>query len=424
MKEKLLAWLICVFCIGLATTSFAAVERLPLDDQDCIKCHLGEAGAIAGQESAHKNDIGCLDCHESHPPEGEAVIPECSKCHDPEDSPHFGLTGCTRCHNPHAPLVTDFGEIDEARPVCITCHDDIDNLLTSMPSAHNEQDCTACHNAHGLGEGQYQTCLDCHEKHAPELELADCFRCHQPHQPTGYQWKDGITSAMCAACHEDLVQEFNENGAAHLENLACTECHATHPPQEDGVIPSCSNCHDPSEKDHYNNKKCTECHNPHAPKKIDFGAIEDVRSVCAGCHPKPVEKMKRFPSAHAEQECTSCHPSHGEKMSCLECHDPHGAGMQYGDCLKCHNHHAPMPPRLGKKIPSKLCGSCHDEQYKAQKADTSKHSKLQCVFCHKSRHKVIQECRTCHGEPHDVPLHKRFPDCHKCHGSPHNLKNK
>jgi len=424
MKRKLLASLLFVLCSGFGAVAIAEVQRQPLTEQDCLKCHLEEVRAIAGQESAHKNDVSCLDCHESHPPEGEAVIPKCSTCHDSGDNPHFGLNNCTQCHSPHAPLVSDFGDIDEARPVCITCHDDIDSLLTTLPSAHGEQDCTACHNAHGLAEGQYQTCLDCHDKHTPEMELADCLSCHQPHQPTGYEWNADIETRFCAACHEETSQNYADNGAAHLENLACTECHTKHPPREEGVIPSCADCHDSGENDHFANDKCLQCHNPHSPRKIDFGSITDLRSVCAGCHPKPVDKMKRFPTAHAKQECNSCHPSHGERLSCLECHDGHSKSMQYNDCLKCHNHHAPLPPKLAKKISSKLCGSCHEDQLTAQKGDISKHGKLQCVYCHKGRHKVIQECRTCHGEPHAKPLHKRFQDCHKCHGNPHHLKKK
>ncbi len=425
MKQKIIAGLLCVVFSGFGGVALAEVQRLPLTDQDCLKCHLEEVKAIVGQESAHKNDIGCLDCHESHPPEGEAVIPECSSCHDSGDNPHFELENCRRCHLPHAPIITDFSTLDgNGKPACITCHEDIDNQLTALPSAHGEQDCTECHNGHGLEEGQYQTCLDCHEKHAPEMELKDCLGCHQPHQPTGYNWNTAVDSKLCAACHEETVQNFTENGAGHLENLACTECHTKHPPREEGVIPSCTDCHDPGDNEHFAVGECLQCHNPHSPTKIDFGSIKNLRPVCLGCHPKPGEQMKRIPTAHAELECTQCHPSHGERLSCLECHDGHSDAMQYDDCLKCHQQHAPVPPKLAKDIPSTLCGSCHEEQNSLQQLDTSKHGKLQCVYCHKERHKVIQECRTCHGEPHDAPMHKRFPDCHKCHGSPHNLKKK
>ncbi len=425
MKQKvLIAALCCVVFNWFGSVAMAAVQQQPLTEQDCLKCHVEVVRTLSGQESAHKNDITCLDCHVSHPPEGKDAIPQCSSCHDSGDNPHFTLENCSQCHAPHAPLVADFGAIEQARPACITCHDDIESQLTTLPSAHGEQDCTDCHNAHGLAEGQYQTCLDCHEGHAPEMEIKDCLLCHQPHQPTGYDLGASIDAALCASCHEDTVQTYTANGAAHFENLACTECHAKHPPREEGVIPTCGQCHDPGENKHFAAGSCAECHNPHAPKVTDFGSIDDLRGVCLGCHQKAGEKMKRFPSAHAQQECTECHPSHGEKLDCLSCHDGHSSDMSSSDCLKCHQHHAPTPPRLGKNVPSQLCGSCHEEQNSSQKVDTSKHGKLQCVYCHKGRHKVIQDCKTCHGEPHDAPMHKRFPDCHKCHGNPHNLKKK
>lgn len=423
MKGKVIvAGLICMSLHLFGAAAMAEVQRLPLADTDCLKCHIDEARDIASQESAHKNDIGCLDCHESHPPEGEAVIPECSSCHDDGDNPHFALKGCAKCHTPHAPLIADFRALDEGKPVCITCHDDIGNLLTAIPSAHEEQDCLECHSEHGLAEGQYQTCLDCHEGHTAEMKIKDCLLCHTPHQPTSYSWDDAIDGALCAVCHDETVQNFADNGGAHLENLACIDCHTKHPPREEGVIPSCADCHDPGDNEHFAAGQCLQCHNPHSPRDIDFGAITNLRSICLGCHTKPGNQMERYPSAHAEMECNECHPSHGERLDCLNCHDGHAEGMQYADCLKCHQHHAPTPPKLSKNISSRLCGSCHEAQHGDQQTDTSKHGKLQCIFCHKGKHMVVQECRTCHGEPHDAPLHRRFNDCHKCHKNPHKLK--
>ncbi len=423
MKQKLvIAGLVSVFVSCFAAVSMAEVQRLPLVDDDCLKCHIEEVRVIDGQESAHKNDVACLDCHESHPPEGDVVIPQCSSCHMVEDNIHFGLDNCKQCHAPHAPLVSDFGNIDEGKPVCLTCHEAIGNLLTALPSAHEEQDCLECHTAHGLAEGQYQNCLDCHDKHISEMVISDCLNCHKPHQPTRYIWDTSIDRILCAACHVETVQDFTNNGGAHLENLACTDCHAKHPPNEDSVIPSCADCHDPSEKKHFAVGDCAQCHNPHSPRKIDFGAIENLREVCLGCHEKPGKEMKSFPSAHAEMECSECHPSHGERLECSNCLEGHSDDMQYADCFKCHKHHAPLPTRLAKSIPSKLCSSCHEDQGADQEADISKHGKLQCIYCHGGQHKTMTECRTCHGEPHDAPLHKRFISCTKCHKNPHQLK--
>ena len=422
MKRKPLTGFLIVFLTTwIGGLAHAEVKPLALTQQDCIKCHFKVVKTMAGQESAHKTELTCLDCHEAHPPAGKAVIPKCSQCHDPSENRHFASANCTTCHNPHAPLVTAFGTAGDVKPICITCHTDIKEQMEKLPSAHSEQDCSQCHHAHGLAKGQSDTCLDCHEKHAPNLELKDCLACHQPHQPTRYIWDHPVKNAACGACHEDVVKDFTQHGALHAKKLTCTKCHEAHPPREKNVIPACSKCHSPEKKKHYTTKGCTKCHDPHKPKEIDFSHLKSVRATCLSCHADVGKTMKKHPTAHARVECNKCHPIHGKHKSCLSCHKGHSKEMKYGDCLKCHIPHYPMPPAFAKKVPSRLCGSCHGGEYKGQVADKSKHARLQCIYCHSRKHKVVPKCRTCHGQPHDAPLHRHFPDCHKCHKNPHNL---
>ncbi len=422
MKQKpLIGFLLFVLMHWTAVWGQAEVKPMELSQNDCIKCHFKVVKTMASQDSAHRTELACLDCHEGHPPMAKAVIPKCSQCHDPGDNPHFASANCTACHNPHAPLVTSFANIGQARPICITCHADIDQQMKQWPSAHSGQDCTACHHAHGLGKGKSDTCLDCHDKHAPSLSLQDCLSCHQPHQPTRYIWDHPVKNSQCGACHGDIVTEFAKNGAGHAKKLSCTKCHGAHPPRQEGVIPKCSKCHDQKAKKHYAQKGCTKCHDPHSPKKVDFSHLKSVRKICLGCHANVGKTMKRHPSFHAKLQCNKCHPIHGEYKSCLKCHKGHSKDMKYGDCLRCHIPHYPKPPVFAKKVPSKLCGSCHQKEYKAQLTDKSKHARLQCIYCHTRRHRVIRKCETCHGKPHDAPLHRNFPNCLKCHNDPHHL---
>ncbi len=255
---------LCAVLAYGASSVQAEVKPVPLSDSDCIKCHREEVKTVTGQESAHKNDIGCLDCHEGHPPPSKAVIPKCSKCHAPEESKHFSYDTCTKCHNPHAPLVIDLTSLAPARPVCITCHEKPGEQLAKYPSKHSDQDCTDCHQEHGLGEGKSQTCLDCHEPHSDTMTNKDCTLCHEPHRPL-YLRYGKVPPALCAACHEEQKQALDSNVTRHSK-LGCTYCHR----HRHKAILQCEECHG---KPHYKrmHKKfsdCKQCHgDPHALKK-------------------------------------------------------------------------------------------------------------------------------------------------------------
>lgn len=234
------------------------LEPLPLDDADCVKCHYGVAVDVDAHGEAHK-ELSCMDCHEEHPPAGVNIIPDCANCHEGED--HFTLSGCKDCHNPHRPLLIDFSASETVAPACATCHQDKLDELAENPSAHSEQDCNSCHNQHGLAEGQYQTCLDCHEGHTEEMTIADCLKCHPPHSPLNITYEDDIDVALCAACHEDVAESLAARPTAHSE-MGCAECHIG----EHKFITPCVDCHDQPHDEFMHNKfpECVICHrDPH-----------------------------------------------------------------------------------------------------------------------------------------------------------------
>ncbi len=415
-------WLWSLIFLLCASGVRAEVKEPVLSDNDCIKCHDDIVSMVKGQKSAHRDKIGCLDCHKGHPPAGKVIIPKCSMCHDPADKKHFTLKDCKRCHNPHAPIITDFAKLKNVAPGCITCHPQPGEDLKKFPSAHSKQDCNNCHTGHGLKKGRYHTCTDCHKKHADNLTIKDCLACHSPHKPAVYIWTKQATADRCAACHKDIVKTFKKSGGAHLENLQCIECHEKHPPHKEGVIPKCQSCHNPDENRHFTAADCTKCHDPHAPMEFDLSKVKDVKPACATCHEGPVKEMKLHPSAHAKLDCNACHRVHGQFLKCTECHDPHSPDMKYEDCLKCHQPHAPTLLEYGSSIKPALCGACHQQEAAELETNTTKHHELNCAFCHRRRHKSILTCVECHGEPHRKSVHKQYTDCHTCHGSPHALQ--
>lgn len=420
------AGLVAVLLISLISVvpAEAEIEAVPLEDSDCIKCHVEPAQQIAEKGGAHRTALGCFDCHEGHPPAETAVIPECSQCHEPSAHEHYALDNCTRCHAPHAPGVESLSVVSEDVPgVCLACHQDVGNALEEVSSAHTHMNCTDCHLEHGGEEGQFMQCMECHEPHSEDMGYTDCVGCHAPHQPTDYRWDSRTPVNQCAACHTNEVEDLERSGGAHADAVACVDCHADHPPAEDGVIPECAQCHAPDDSEHYRVGQCAQCHDPHAPMDIQMDAVSPVKPVCLSCHAAPGKEMEQHPSMHAEMDCMECHAEHGEASSCLDCHEGHTDSMTYSECLKCHQPHSPSYIQYHKGgVEPELCGSCHAGEFTQLEKNSSQHAMLECIFCHRRTHKVTLACEDCHGQPHDAAMHSQFNNCAKCHRGAHDLR--
>ena len=233
-----------------------------------------------------------------------------------------------------------------------------------------------------------------------------------------------LTDEDCTKCHYAIALDVDEHGEAHKE-LACTDCHAEHPPTGTNVIPNCSDCHDPDDNAHFAVENCRSCHNPHHPLLVDFTKAEDVAPACAACHEEQVEELAKYPSAHSEQDCNACHNQHGlekgQSQTCLDCHEPHSADMDLTACLECHSPHSPTNIVFSDSVPVTLCAACHEEQVESLSSHQTKHSEMACVECHGGRHQNITPCVDCHDQPHNEYMHKKFPECITCHRDPHDL---
>ena len=231
-----------------------------------------------------------------------------------------------------------------------------------------------------------------------------------------------ILNSDCIKCHQQEVRDVEANGAQHLTAVTCLDCHLEHPPGGSNAIPLCSQCHDPETKTHYKVENCVSCHYPHYPLQIDIAdGGTAINPVCLSCHNQQGEEMKSYPSLHSELACAECHPKHATYQECLACHEPHSTTMAYQDCLRCHKPHMPTLVKYDDDIPSDYCGSCHEKELGMLATNQTKHHDLLCVYCHKSQHKLVPECVTCHGEPHGSSMHKKFPDCLACHVDAHAL---
>ncbi|WP_303720806.1 cytochrome c3 family protein [Malonomonas rubra] len=227
----------------------------------------------------------------------------------------------------------------------------------------------------------------------------------------------------CQMCHADVIAVVQEFGGKHRDAVTCIECHREHPPRGANAIPACSLCHDPAENEHFKAGGCLGCHNPHRPKQIDFSHAARVAPACSGCHPKQGGELLAYPSNHSVLDCKDCHLEHGQFLNCLECHAAHLAGQTYADCRQCHRPHSPLKVVYLNNLGSEQCSACHPSPAERLAQTTTKHGLLRCVYCHKSQHKRVPACETCHFKPHDLGMHEKFPKCVSCHGGPHLLIN-
>ena len=137
---------------------------------------------------------------------------------------------------------------------------------------------------------------------------------------------------------------------------------------------------------------------------------------CVKCHTKAPADIEAKGRAHkTEVTCQDCHNGHppaNKKIIplCSQCHAGK-AHYNLGGCLQCHrNPHQPKEIVFGRDV-TDPCLTCHSPQIAQLKANPSKHTKLNCSFCH-DVHGKIPQCTQCH-KPHSA---EQVPgDCKKCH---------
>lgn len=224
-------------------------------------------------------------------------------------------------------------------------------------------------------------------------------------------------------CHTTEIQAIKQAGGKHRDAVTCVDCHREHPPRGVNAIPACALCHNPDAKEHFSVTDCLGCHKPHTPLQIDFKNASRVAAACMTCHAEQGAELLDYPSNHSVLDCKDCHQEHGKFMTCLECHEAHLEGQGYMDCRQCHQPHAPLKVVYMNSLGSEHCIACHPQAGELLNQTTTKHRLLRCVYCHKSQHKRVPKCETCHFKPHISGMHDKFPDCVTCHVSPHNLVN-
>lgn len=240
-----------VLLLTFILTSYASAQE-GLNESDCIKCHPQVVKEVKERGAKHKTEVGCMDCHDGHPPivSKEEIIPKCSNCHT--DEPHYALANCQGCHNdPHAPLaITLKGDLKEP---CISCHTTVGKEMEQNPSLHADLYCNKCHIAHR----DIPDCLACHESHSEQMDAKSCRLCHPAHRPTVITYKQDTPNSYCVACHNEEGEGLAKTETKHRD-LSCVYCHKN----VHGVTPTCETCHGipHSQRMMARFPKCVECH--------------------------------------------------------------------------------------------------------------------------------------------------------------------
>jgi len=137
---------------------------------------------------------------------------------------------------------------------------------------------------------------------------------------------------------------------------------------------------------------------------------------CAKCHNKPPADIAADGRKHkTEIGCQDCHNGHPPVTRkiiplCSQCHEgkPH---FKLAGCISCHsNPHTPLNITFGNNV-TDACLTCHAGQIVKLRDNKSKHTALNCSFCH-NRHGKIPDCTQCH-KAHAAE--QTVADCKKCH---------
>jgi hypothetical protein len=141
----------------------------------------------------------------------------------------------------------------------------------------------------------------------------------------------------CIGCHREAAVTIARSGGPHRE-FECVYCHAEHPPEAEGAVPQCAECHDRHAKD-MTDASCVDCHADH-----DVAVLRTRVGIpdpwCTVCHEEAAATLQASRSLHAGIGCVLCHQAeHGASQSCTHCHGkPHPRHvMDRPDlCAACH----------------------------------------------------------------------------------------
>lgn len=258
------------------------------------------------------------------------------------------------------------------QPVCVKCHEQaVTGLAMTKHGGVNDASGRACQSCHGDATAHVQNPAKNPMKKAfaKNVAAADkekvCLSCHEGNRTLAF-WEAGKhkkNDVACNSCHNIHGKAGEPNvgrlvtTSRKLEYETCVSCHkqtraqinkTSHHPIVEGKV------------------ACSDCHNPHGALSHAMVKNESVNQLCSSCH---ADKRGPFVWEHApvEENCLSCHNSHGsnhakllnEKVPnlCQDCHDAaRHPGTPYGSQASFS---AATPAGVNTRFVARACVNCH-----------------------------------------------------------------
>jgi hypothetical protein len=266
-------------------------------------------------------------------------------------------------------------------------------------------------------------CTNCHDRTNRSQQTALCVACHKDigaDQKAGKGFHGRMSNAVtgkCVGCHTehlgrdgDIVRLSTTSFDHDRTDFALKGAHRTL---------TCASCHKSGEAHRKAEPTCIACH-----KKDDYHAGE-LGTACADCHNSDSWATSRF--NHNEKTKFPLNGAH-EQVSCGGCH----LGGHYKQAPKtCVGCHATDDAHKGERGDD--CGKCHttsdwktakfDHEKEAKWALNGRHSKVDCLGCHRSgnyKDKIAKDCIGCHkaDDSHAGRFGEKCDSCHNNDGWP------
>lgn len=198
---------------------------------------------------------------------------------------------------------------------------------------------------------------------------------------------------------------------------------------------------------------CAECHEDACAdfKLVRHGGVKEgtwtktakeQETLCVNCHGDPTKHIEEGGGPGTILSFRETEDVQAKTQQCLSCHSgtrarffasPHGKAAM--DCTNCHDELMKATP--GKKSPTKICISCHEDVYSEfmlNERHRLQEGIMECTTCHDQHapatrerlggfsHEACIRCHTDKGGPflyeHEASRIEGCRSCHVVHGSP------
>lgn len=239
----------CLVCHTPHESDHAGLLIEPRRDL-CLGCHIDIEIQMANALYIHEPvDLTCSGCHDPHGGNIEYFLPKegsdlCMTCHSDfihaaleAEFPHAPMTEDKACRNCHAPHASPQEALlsTSTKELCLTCHSEtihrdgrsINNIhleITQASSLHGpirEDNCVACHMAHGsdvaqilrkpypkdfyapFEPGAYDLCFECHDRAIVDYERTDATGFRDGDRNLHFLHVSREKGRTCRACHAE-----------------------------------------------------------------------------------------------------------------------------------------------------------------------------------------------------------------------------